>query len=119
MLHAQRAFPRSLGALFLQSGSFFTPRLDRQEEGFVRFQRIARFVRGVERNPAYALPIPVTLTVGTAEENADNNRAMAHVLAEQGYEVDLEEVLDMHNYTAWRDAFDPHLTALLRRAWTR
>jgi enterochelin esterase family protein len=119
MLHAQRAFPRSLGALFLQSGSFFTPRLDRQEEGFVRFSRIARFVRGVERNPALALPIPVTLTVGTAEENADNNRAMAHVLAEQGYEVDLEEVPDMHNYTGWRDAFDPHLTTLLRRAWTR
>jgi hypothetical protein len=21
----------------------------------------------------------------------------------------------MHNYTAWRDAFDPHLSALLRQ----
>jgi enterochelin esterase-like enzyme len=119
MLHAQRAFPRRLGALFLQSGSFFTPRLDPQEWRFVRFGRVVRFVRGVERNPAYAIPVPVTLTVGTAEENAANNRAMAHVLAEQGYEVVLEEVPDMHNYTGWRDAFDPHLTALLRRAWAR
>ena len=63
--------------------------------------------------------IPVTMTVGTAEENAANNRQMAHVLAQQGYEVDLEEVPDMHNYTGWRDALDPHLTGLLRRAWTR
>jgi hypothetical protein len=26
-------------------------------------------------------------------------------------------VPDMHNYTAWRDAFEPHLTGLLARAW--
>jgi enterochelin esterase family protein len=33
--------------------------------------------------------------------------------------VAFEEVPDMHNYTGWRDALDPHLTGLLRRAWTR
>jgi enterochelin esterase family protein len=119
MLHAHRSFPRSLGALFLQSGSFFTPRLDPQEWRFPRFARIVRFVRGMDRNAPYAIPVPVTMTVGTAEENAQNNRAMAHVLAAQGYEVVLEEVPDMHNYTGWRDALDPHLTALLRRTWTR
>jgi enterochelin esterase family protein len=119
MLHAQRAFPRAFAGLFLQSGSFFTPRLDPQEWRFPRFARIVRFVRGMDRNAPYAIPIPVTMTVGTAEENAANNRAMAHVLAAQGYEVDLEEVPDMHNYTGWRDAFDPHLARLLARAWTR
>ena len=62
-------------------------------------------------------PIPVTMTVGRAEENAENNRNMARALAEQGYDVSLEEVADMHNYVGWRDAFDPHLTALLQRAW--
>lgn len=119
MLHAQRSFPRTLGALFLQSGSFFTPRHDPQERRFVRFARVVRFVRTTTRGGSFALPIPVTLTVGTAEENAANNREMAHALAAQGYEVVLEEVPDMHNYTGWRDAFDPHLTGLLRRAWTR
>jgi enterochelin esterase-like enzyme len=119
MLHAHRSFPRSLGALFMQSGSFFTPRLDPQEWRFARFARIVRFVRGMDRNAQYAIPVPVTMTVGTAEENAANNRQMAHVLAEQGYEVVLEEVPDMHNYTGWRDALDPHLTGLLQRAWTR
>ena len=63
--------------------------------------------------------MPVTLTVGKAEENAANNRAMARSLDAQGYEVSLVEVLDMHNYVGWRDAFDPYLTTLLKRAWTR
>jgi enterochelin esterase-like enzyme len=119
MLHAHRSFPRLLGALFLQSGSFFLPRYDPQERRFSRFARIARFVRATEADGTYALPIPVSLTVGAAEENAANNRAMAAALAAQGYPVELAEVPDMHNYTGWRDAFDPHLTELLRRAWTR
>jgi enterochelin esterase-like enzyme len=119
MLHAHRSFPRIFGALFLQSGSYFTPRLDPQEWRFPRFARIVRFVRGTQRNAQYAIPVPLVMTVGTAEENVHNNREMAHALAAQGYEVALEEVPDMHNYTGWRDALDPHLTNLLRRAWTR
>jgi enterochelin esterase family protein len=118
MLHAQRRFPRALGALFLQSGSFFMPRHDSHESGFGRYQRIVRFVRETLRDGQYAIPVPVTITVGRAEENAHNNREMARALEAQGYDVSLEEVADMHNYVGWRDAFDPHLTALLRRAWT-
>lgn len=117
MLHAQRRFPRALGALFLQSGSFFMPRYDAHERGFERYARIVRFVRETLRDGQYAIPVPVTITVGRAEENAHNNRDMARALADQGYDVSLEEVLDLHNYVGWRDAFDPHLTALLRRAW--
>lgn len=119
MLHAQRQFPRAFSALFLQSGSFFLPRYDSHERGFSRYLRITRFVRDTLRGGAYAMPVPVTITVGRAEENASNNREMARALAAQGYEVSLEEVLDMHNYVGWRDAFDPHLSQLLRRAWTR
>ena len=119
MLHAQRRFPRAIGALFLQSGSFFIPRYDAHESGFGRYARIIRFVRETLRDGQYAIPVPTTITVGRAEENAHNNREMARALAAQGYDVSLEEVLDLHNYVGWRDAFDPHLTALLRRAWTR
>ena len=119
MLHAHRAFPRLLGALFLQSGSFFLPRYDAHERRFVRYTRIVRFVRATHRDGRYALPIPIGMTVGSAEENAANNRAMAAALAEQGFDVELAEVPDLHNYTGWRDAFDPHLTELLRRAWTQ
>ena len=61
--------------------------------------------------------MPVALTCGTAEENVFNNRVMARALAEQGYEARLDEVPDLHNYTGWRDAFDPHLTRLLARMW--
>jgi enterochelin esterase-like enzyme len=119
MLHAQRRYPRAFSGLFLQSSSFFMPRYDAHESGFERFARITRFVRDTLRSGEYAVPVPVTITVGRAEENADNNRQMARALAAQGYEVSLEEVADMHNYVAWRDAFDPHLTQLLKRAWLR
>lgn len=117
MLHAQRRFPRALGALFLQSGSFFIPRYDAHERGFSRYARIVRFVRETLRDGQYAIPVPTTVTVGRAEENAHNNRDLARALAAQGYDVSLEEVSDLHNYVGWRDAFDPHLTALLRRTW--
>jgi enterochelin esterase-like enzyme len=119
MLHAQRLYPRAFSGLFLQSASFFMPRYDSHERGFERYARIIRFVRDTRRSGEYAIPVPVTMTVGRAEENAHNNRQMARALAEQGYEVSLEEVADMHNYVGWRDAFDPHLTTLLKRAWTR
>ena len=79
-----------------------------------RYARIIRFVRETLRDGQYAIPVPVTITVGRAEENAHNNREMARALAAQGYDVSLEEVPDMHNYVGWRDAFDPHLTALLQ-----
>lgn len=116
MLVTQRRAPGTFGALFLQSGSFFMPRFDRHEAGFVRYERIVRVVRRILRTTAR--PIPVQLTCGVAEENVLNNRVMARALAEQGYDARLDEVPDLHNYTAWRDAFDPHLTRLLERAWT-
>jgi enterochelin esterase family protein len=43
---------------------------------------------------------------------------MASALSAQGYPVELDEVPDLHNYTGWRDAFDPHLTRLLARLWS-
>ncbi len=119
MLHAQRRFPRTFSALFLQSGSFFMPRYDAHERRFPRYVRIVRFVRETLRDGQYAIPVPTTITVGTAEENAHNNREMARALSAQGYEVSLEEVPALHNYVGWRDAFDPHLTTLLKRAWSR
>jgi len=59
----------------------------------------------------------VVLTCGALEENADDNRVMASALAAQGYSVSLHEGRDLHNFTAWRDAWHPHLTGLLREVW--
>jgi enterochelin esterase-like enzyme len=117
MLHVQRRHPRALGALFLQSGSFFMPRFDAHEARFPRYKRIVRFVGRTLRDRAHPLPVPVTLTCGSAEENVHNNRVMARALSAQGYPAELHQVPDTHNYTAWRDAFEPYLTGLLARAW--
>jgi enterochelin esterase-like enzyme len=116
MLHAQRRFPDAFAGLFLQSGSFFMPRFDAQESGFVRYRRIVRFVRATLREPPRRT-VPMAMTVGELEENAADNRVMARALAAQGYPVALHEGRDLHNYTAWRDLWDPHLTRLLQETW--
>jgi enterochelin esterase family protein len=116
MLHAQRRFPDVFSGLFLQSGSFFMPRFDAQESGFVRYRRIVRFVRATLREPPRRT-VPVAMTVGALEENAADNRVMARALAAQGYPVGLHESRDLHNFTAWRDEWDPHLTRLLQETW--
>lgn len=111
MLHAHCAYPRLFDALFLQSGSFFSLRYDAHEGWFPHYQRIVRFVACARLNR----PVPVSLTCGIPEENLDNNRAMTQRLRERGYPATLHEVPDAHNYTAWRDAFHPHLTRLLQQ----
>jgi enterochelin esterase family protein len=117
MLQAQRAWPGTFAGLCLQSGTFFSPRFDGHEAGFVRYVRVVRYVRSVLRAPRHEDPVPVAMTCGTEEENLQNNRMMASALAAQGYDVRLAEVPSGHDYPSWRDALDPHLTRLLARTW--
>jgi enterochelin esterase-like enzyme len=123
MLHAHCRYPGSFDALFLQSGSFFTPDTDSQDRPFPHFRRIVGFVGrvldgavvdgAVADGSLAGRPVPVSLTCGAIEWNAPNNAVMAAALTGHGYPAVLHEVADTHNYTAWRDAFDPHLTRLL------
>lgn len=115
MLHAQRRYPRTFDALFLQSGSYFRQRTDKIESSFPRYRRITRFT-GTVIGDAPERVIPVALTCGLAEENLTNNRAVAEALSAQGYPSWLAELRDAHNWTAWRDSFDPHLPALIEAA---
>jgi enterochelin esterase family protein len=117
MLHAQRRAPKRFAGLFLQSGSFFQPRLDPQESGFARWQRIVRFTGRVLRS-ASGPAVPTVLTCGAVEENLANNRSMAGALRGQGYDVTFAETRDGHNWINWRNALDPHLITLLRRVWS-
>jgi enterochelin esterase-like enzyme len=116
MLHAQRRHPAAFAGLFLQSGSFFQPRFDRQESGFRRYLRIVRFTGRVSRRPD-GPAVPTVLTCGAVEENLANNRDMARTLRRHGYPVTLVEVPDAHTWVGWRDALDPHLTTLLQKVW--
>ena len=115
MLHAYCGYPSALDALFLQSGSFFVPQLDSQERRFRYFRRITEFTAAVRAGGLPGKPVPVVMTCGAIEENVGNNRLMLETFQSGGYPATLHEVPDLHNYTAWRDAFDPHLTALLTR----
>ncbi|HTW09890.1 MAG TPA: alpha/beta hydrolase-fold protein [Acidimicrobiales bacterium] len=113
VLHAHRVFPELFDAMFLQSASFFTPALDPQERHFSGFEEVTRFVAGLHAAGADERPVPAVLTCGAVEENLANNRSMTATLRRLGYPAELVEVRDAHNYTAWRDALHPHLTALV------
>ncbi|KGN39602.1 alpha/beta hydrolase [Knoellia subterranea] len=106
-----------IGGVFSQSGSFFHAELDDQESGFKYFGRISRKVQEVLDTTQAARPLRVGLTCGALEENAGNNRQMAAALERAGHDVTYAEVADLHNYTAWRDALDPHLVEVLRDVW--
>ena len=118
MLHIHRRSPATFGGLFLQSGSYFRQRFDKHESGFPRFRRISRFVGEMLTREDWAHPIPVTMTCGTIEENLRNNRAVEEALSRQGYDAQLVENRDGHNWVGWRDTFDPHLLRLLQKVWT-
>jgi len=115
LLHAHCRYPDAFDGLFLQSGSFFLPRFDSQEQRFRYYRRVVRFVASVHDGGLPSRPVPAVFTCGAIEENIENNRLMATTLTGRGYPATLHEVPDMHNYTAWRDAFDPWLSELLGR----
>jgi enterochelin esterase family protein len=112
MLHAQHRHPGTFAGLFLQSGSFFVREHDYHERGFARWARVTSFVREVLAGGVGSGAARTVLTCGAAEENIHNNRLLAAALGETVHELG-----DLHNYTAWRDALDPHLTGLLQELW--
>ena len=118
-LHAHVRNPGLIGALFLQSGSFFRPRLDSHEEGrFPRFGRIVRFVGQVHGRTGLAPPVPATITCGTAEENLGNNVELVGALERRRWHVRTAWSRDAHNWISWRDSLHPHLARLMLDAWT-
>lgn len=106
-----------IGGVFSQSGSFFQTKHDDQESSWKYFGRISRRVQEILDARSTARPLRIGLTCGALEENAANNRDIAAALRRAGHDVTHHEVPDLHNYTAWRDALDPHLTEVLRDVW--
>ena len=115
LLTVHRRFPRTFDGLFLQAGSFFHPAHDAHERRFPFYDRVIDAVDQVLRADGTPRAIPVTMTCGLAEENLANNRIMVRALRAQGYDAELVESRDAHNYIAWRDCLEPHLTELVRK----
>jgi enterochelin esterase family protein len=116
-LYAEWNHPGTFAGLFLQSGSFFALTTDPQESGFEYYAEVTGFVSEVLAATSAPSAPQIAMTAGTPEENVHNNRVMAAHLATLGLEVDFTETPDMHNFTAWRDTFDPCLIGLLQRTW--
>ncbi len=126
MLATQLRHPGTFGGLMLASGASSTRPTTPQESGFRRYWRVVDRVTdvlegaldGVRTGRRSGVPwMRVGMVCGTVEENLANNRRMATALAESGHGVSFAEFRDAHNFTAWRDALDPHLTAVLADLW--
>ena len=114
LLHAHRCSPKLFGALYLQSGTF----IERGQLGAVDYaERIEGVVEEVVTTPAWPDPIPVEMTCGAVETNLASNRWARTALRRQGYPAHLHVMPDAHNWIAWRDAWWPHLPAMLRKVW--
>jgi enterochelin esterase-like enzyme len=120
MLATQLRHPGTFGGLMLASGSFFHPTDDPQESGFRRYWRVVDRVTDVLEGGMRVPDVPllrVGMVCGTVEENLANNYRLAGALTDSGHAVTFAEFRDAHNFTAWRDALDPHLTAVLADLW--
>lgn len=113
-----------VGAVFAQSGSYFTARTDAQESTFAHFERITAAVAAAVTTPPREragqqdrAPLQVEMTCGTGEENFANNLEMVHALNGAGVATRLTEVDGGHDYPSWRRAFDPTLATLLKDTW--
>lgn len=107
-----------VGAVFAQSGSYFTAATDQQESTFGYFERITSAVAAVATTPLRdRAPVQVEMTCGIGEENLPNNVRMAQTLTRAGITAHLTEVDGGHDYASWRAACDPTLPTLLRRTW--
>lgn len=116
LLHLHWTRPGPLAGLLLQSGSFFHVDHERWERGFRHFARVHRFVDRVLAGRRPPPRVPVTLTCGLAEQNLENNRALAEALAAHGWDVRLVEHPGGHDWDAWRNALREELPRLERRA---
>ncbi len=112
MLHARNSATRTHSTRCSFSPAATWPRFD-SEQRFPYYREIVGFVTEVHDGGLPPRPVPAVFTCGMIEENIENNRLMIKTLQGHGYPAALHEVPDMHNYTAWRDAFDPWLTELL------
>ena len=119
MLHAATTYPGTFGGIFSQSGSFFRPRTDGKERGYRFYQRIVRFVDGVDVDPERLAGLHVTMTCGTGEENLANNRSLARRLQRAGVPTELDREPGRAQLHRLARRLDPGLRHLLRAAWGR
>lgn len=107
-----------VGAVFAQSGSYFTVDTDEQESGFAHFKRVTEAVARIATGPPRGrAPFRVEMTCGTGEENLANNVRMTQTLTDAGIAARLTEVDGGHDYPSWRAAFEPILPDLLQDTW--
>ncbi len=121
MLATQLRHPGTFGGLMLASGSFFHPSDDAQESGFRRYWRIVDRVTDVlqgaiDRRRA-SRGCASVWCAARSRRTSPTTGGWPPPWSESGHDVSFAEFRDAHNFTAWRDALDPHLTSVLADLW--
>lgn len=104
--------PGVFGGLVLASGSFILDEKTLQGRPHPVFRRVAGLVSALRRAP----PLRATrayVSTGELEGLADENRALADFLAENGVAVRFDSAWDGHHWHAWRDRLHDALTWVL------
>ena len=105
--------PKLFDGLLLQSGSFFRQRSDKQERTFPALPADHEVHRHGAPRPRRRADDPCRDHLRHGRGEPREQRDVAAALRAQGYPAWLGLVRDAHNWTCWRDAFDPHLPALI------
>ncbi len=95
-------FPGVFGGLILKSGSFILDPAKLRGREHPVFHRVARLLKAMQRAPA----LPFTrafVSTGELEGLADENRALADALRQQGVAVRFQSSWDGHHWHNWRD----------------
>jgi enterochelin esterase family protein len=100
-LAAAVAAPGFYGGLLLQSATFVYSVLHRVGDD-PAMSRIIKFVNRLRGAPPFASE-RIVQTIGAFEPSADRNRAMAATLSAMAGELRVQETMDGHNWTSWRD----------------
>ena len=106
-------FPGVFGGLVLKSGSFILDKTKLEQRSHKVFDRVARLVEVAQRAPG----LPNTrafVSTGELEGLADENRALAGFLREQGVNVLFCSTWDGHHWHNWRDQLRDALIWVLR-----
>ncbi|MEM9224676.1 MAG: alpha/beta hydrolase-fold protein [Pseudomonadota bacterium] len=108
-------FPGQFGGLVLQSGSFILDEKNLRQRQHPVFRRVARLLQVVQRAP----DLPNTrafVSTGELEGLAEENRALAGLLAQHGVDVAFKSAWDGHHWHNWRDQLRDGLMWVLNRA---
>ena len=101
-LSVARRYPKTFGALLLQSGSFVFTDIGNDHGEGPSFDPVVKFINRYRARPVRVAD-RLFISCGVYDDLIVANRSMLPVFTEAGMEVNYVESRDGHNWQSWRD----------------